>query len=424
MFVDKATILIRAGNGGDGYMSFRHEKYVDKGGPDGGDGGDGADVVVIASDSQNTLARFRFDKTIEAEDGKGGFRQKMHGKRAKTLEVPLPVGTIITDEEGNVRADLTHTGQRVVIAEGGKGGFGNAHFISSTRQSPKFAEKGEIGDTYTAVLELKSIADAGLIGLPNAGKSTFLSVVSNARPEIANYPFTTLVPNLGVASLDSERSMLLADIPGLIEGASAGKGLGDDFLKHVERTSVLIHCIDAYSTDPGKDYITIKNELKAYSNELASRPEIVVLTKIEGLDAEIVAMQLKELKKATKKTEIFAASAQAHIGVKEVLEAAYRLVGEAREQKIVEKQDEIAVIRPEFKELEWKVERIEESVYQVTGRKLERFAMRTDPESEEAVRRLRDILKKKGVIHDLTRKGIRRGDSIVFGKNKQTPIIY
>lgn len=425
MFVDKATISLRAGNGGNGYVSFRHEKYVDRGGPDGGDGGDGGDIIVVASNSENTLARFRFDKIIHAEDGKGGFKQKMHGKRAKHLEVPLPVGTIVTDEEGNVRADLIFPGQKVRIAEGGKGGFGNAHFVSSSRQAPKFSEKGEEGESYTAVFELKMIADAGLIGLPNAGKSTFLSVVSNAKPEIADYPFTTLIPNLGVTSLDDERSMLIADIPGLIEGASTGKGLGDEFLRHVERTSVLIHCIDAYSEDPVLDYKTIKNELKAYSTELAKRPEIVVLTKIEGLDSDIITMQTKVLKKVVAKgTKVFAISAQAHLGLKEVLEAAYTLVAKARQVVVEARAEEIVVIKPDFKELEWKVEPIEEGVYMVIGRKMERFAMRTDTDNEEAVRRLRDILKKKGVFHELSRKGAKRGAKIVFGKNHQSAIIF
>lgn len=425
MFVDKVTISLKAGNGGNGYVSFRQEKFVDRGGPDGGDGGDGGDVVVVASNSENTLARFRFDKIVHAEDGKGGFKQKMHGKRAKVLEVHLPVGTVVTDEEGEIRADLTHAGQRVRIAEGGKGGFGNAHFISSSRQAPKFAELGEQGESYTAVFELKMIADVGLIGLPNAGKSTFLSVVSNAKPEIANYPFTTLVPNLGVTSLDSERSMLIADIPGLIEGASEGKGLGDEFLRHVERTSVLIHCIDAYSENPVLDYKTIKNELKAYSVELSKRPEIVVLTKIEGLDKEIIEMQLSELKKVVKKgTKVFLISAQAHIGMKDVLEAAYSLVENARKVVVTEQAEELTIIKPEFKEMEWKVEPIEEGVYMVVGRKMERFAMRTDVENEEALRRLRDILKKKGVFHELSRKGAKRGATIVFGKNRQTSITF
>ena len=395
MFVDKVTISIKAGNGGDGYMSFRHEKYVDKGGPDGGDGGNGGSIIAVASNNQNTLARFRYEKSVKAEDGKGGFRQNKHGKRGADLELLLPVGTIITDEDGVIRADLTYDGQRVKIAEGGIGGFGNAHFVSSVRQAPKFAEKGEEGESYSAQLELKMIADVGLIGLPNAGKSTLLSVVTNAKPEIANYPFTTLKPNLGVAELSGSRSFLIADIPGLIEGASEGKGLGDEFLRHIERTTVLVHCIDGLSSDIAKDYTTIRSELAQYSQDLAQRPEVVVITKSELLDPDIVAMQTDLLKTHIKDSSMYVVSAQTHTGLKELLEKVYEYVTLAREQRSEDIADEVEVLKPNLQELEWKVEKIEEKVYRLIGRKIERFAMRTDTDNEEALRRLRDILRKK-----------------------------
>ena len=249
MFIDKATVSIKAGDGGNGKLSFRHEKFIDRGGPDGGDGGDGGDVVFVASRNENTLADFRYQKELAADAGQPGGPTRKHGRSAKDLLVPVPVGTVVTDSEGNILADLAEDEQRAVIARGGKGGFGNAHFVSSRRQAPRIAEKGEAGEELQAYLELKMIADVGLIGLPNAGKSTLLSVISNARPEIANYPFTTITPNLGVVDVDGKDSLLFADIPGLIEGAAEGKGLGDEFLRHVERTAVLLHLIDAYQED-------------------------------------------------------------------------------------------------------------------------------------------------------------------------------
>jgi GTPase len=246
-FIDKVLVSVAAGNGGNGVVSFRHEKFIDKGGPDGGDGGKGGDVVFVASRNQNTLAAFRYQKEIKADHGNAGSKRKKHGRSAKDLLVALPVGTVASTADGTVVADLVEDGQRVIVAHGGRGGFGNAHFISSRRQAPKFAEKGDVGDAMDLTLELKMIADVGLVGLPNAGKSTLLSKISNARPEIANYPFTTLTPNLGVVDIDAGNSVLVADIPGLIEGAADGKGLGHDFLRHVERTAVILHLIDAYT---------------------------------------------------------------------------------------------------------------------------------------------------------------------------------
>lgn len=424
MFIDKVTVTIKAGNGGNGYVSFRNEKYIDKGGPDGGDGGDGGDIVVVASNNQNTLATYRYDKRITAEEGKGGFKRNQHGRSAEDLIVLLPVGTTVVDEDGMVRADLKEEGQRVVIAHGGKGGFGNAHFTSSVRQAPKFAEKGEEGDAFTAVLELKMIAEVGIIGLPNAGKSTFLSVVTNAKPEIANYPFTTLTPNLGVVDMTEGQSMLLADIPGLIEGASEGKGLGDDFLRHVERTQVLVHCVDAYSNDITHDYKVIRHELAQYSKDISARPEVILLTKIDGLDEEVVQMQETELKKVAKKSKIFPVSAVSHNGIKEALWEIYNLVQVQKKIVVAAEKEEVTVIRPDFKELEWEVVRLdEENSFLVTGRKIERFAMRTDAENDEAVRRMKDIMRKKGILHELRRKGARAGSTIVFGKRKNLQIV-
>ena len=318
MFVDVAKVFVKAGRGGDGIVSFRHEIYIDKGGPNGGDGGRGGDIIFKATENLNTLLDFRYKPELKAENGANGGKQNKHGKSGENLIVKVPVGTIVR-KNGEIIADLTENNQEVVIAIGGRGGFGNAHFKSSVRQVPRIAELGEPGEEFEAELELKLLADVGLIGFPNVGKSTFLSVISNAKPEIANYEFTTLTPNLGVADVDQD-SILIADIPGLIEGASKGKGLGDAFLRHVERTAVLLHLIDAYSDDIKNSYLTIRNELKSYSKELDIRPEIVAITKIEGLDQDIVDMQIDELKKVVSPgTKVMAISSMAHKGLKELL---------------------------------------------------------------------------------------------------------
>ncbi|MGB2861152.1 MAG: GTPase ObgE, partial [Candidatus Saccharimonas aalborgensis] len=330
MFVDTATVTIQAGKGGDGAVSFRHEIYVDKGGPDGGDGGRGGNVVFVATEQLNTLLNFRYKPELKAENGVNGSKKKMAGRWGTDLLVKVPVGTLVK-REGVVIADLTYPGQEAIIAKGGGGGFGNAHFKSSTRQTPRMAELGEPGEGFVAELELKLLADVGLVGFPNAGKSTFLSVVSNARPEIADYPFTTLTPHLGVADSDGT-SILIADIPGLIEGASEGKGLGDAFLRHVERTAVLLHLIDAYSDDVAAAYTTIRNELERYSPELVNRPEVIALTKCEGLDDEMIAMQRDTLcTVVSPSTDIFVISSQSHQGITEVLRALRVKVQQVRE---------------------------------------------------------------------------------------------
>lgn len=427
MFVDIAKVLIRAGTGGDGVVSFRHEIYVDKGGPDGGDGGKGGDVIFEATENLNTLIDFRFKPELKAENGKSGFKRKMRGKSGEDTVIKVPVGTVINRDE-EVLADLTVHGQQVVIAKGGDGGFGNAHFKSSTRQTPKMAELGEPGEEFEAELELKLLADVGLVGFPNAGKSTFLSVVSNARPEIADYAFTTLTPNLGVADID-DGSILIADIPGLIEGASEGKGLGDAFLRHVERTSVLLHLIDVYSNDIAAEYRTIRQELAGYSKELTKRPEIVALTKTEGLDDDIIQMQLDTLKGVVDgKTELFAISSSAHKGLTELLRSLRRHVEKAREEERVVATEEgvefvdgdIPVIRlSDDHKAEWYVEK-REGEYYVTGDRIEKFALRTNFEQFQGVNRLRDIMHKMGIHHQLVREGAEGDSTIHIGEAEFT----
>jgi GTP-binding protein len=415
MFVDKAEVQIVAGDGGNGVVSFRHEKFIDRGGPDGGDGGDGGDVIAVASRNQNTLASFRYQKELVADSGKPGFKQRKHGRSGKPLHIKLPVGTVITDKDGNVIADLTVDGQEVVIAKGGKGGFGNAHFVSSRRQAPRIAEKGEPGQVLSAILELKMIAEVGLVGLPNAGKSTLLARISNAKPEIANYPFTTLRPNLGVADIDDTTSLLVADIPGLIEGASTGKGLGDEFLRHIERTRVIVHVIDIYQDELEVAYQTIQKELAEYRVNLAKRPQIVALNKIDGLDDEMIKEYLKALRKVVpRKTKLMAISAQSGKGIKELL---YELksVAQAEQKVTAEKEkDTLPILRLETDDDAWQVRKTEEC-FVITGEKIERFARRTDFESDAGVQRLRNIMQKTGIMHELRRQNINADDLIQVG---------
>ena len=418
MFVDTATVTVSAGKGGDGAVSFRHEIYVDKGGPDGGDGGRGGDVIFVATENLNTLLDFRYKPNLKAEDGGAGSKRDRHGKSGQALYVKVPMGTLVK-RNGTVIADLTKNGEEVVVARGGDGGFGNAHFKSSVRQTPRMAELGEAGESFEAELELKLLADVGLVGFPNAGKSTFLSVVSNARPEIADYAFTTLTPNLGVADIDGS-SLLIADIPGIIEGASEGKGLGDQFLRHVERTAVLLHLIDAFSNDVASAYQTIRDELAKYSPELATRPEIVALTKVEGLDDDIIKMQLDELKKVLPAgTKTFAISSPAHICTKEILRELAKIVKIEREKTVedvaVEDTDAIPTITLSGEDDDdiWSVDYDEtEKVYHVSGQKIEKFARRTNYDQYENVNRLRDIMRRMGISHEIIRQG-GVGDSLV-----------
>ncbi|MCX6725370.1 MAG: GTPase ObgE [Candidatus Saccharibacteria bacterium] len=416
MFVDKVDVSVTAGDGGNGYLGFRQEKFVDRGGPDGGDGGNGGDVVFVASRNQNTLATFRFQKQLLAEPGKGGFKQKMHGRSGQDLIVMIPVGTMVFNEAGELIADLAQDEQRAVIAKGGKGGFGNAHFVSSVRQAPKIAEKGEKGETFNLTLEMKMIADVGVVGLPNAGKSTLLGHVSNARPEIADYPFTTIRPNLGVVDIDESTSLLFADIPGLIEGASLGKGLGDEFLRHIERTRVLIHMIDAYG-DIESAYNTIQKELKDYKVDLTTRPQIVALNKIDGLTDEDVTAKLTILQALVPgETPLLAISASSGKGVKELLYEVKSICARRAEEVATELAEEVPVLRLPETEDSWKVTR-EDDRYVVTGRKIERFAQRTDFESAAGEQRLRDIMRKMGIMHELSRQGIEPGRKIVIGNS-------
>ena len=426
MFCDTAKVSLKAGKGGDGAVSFRHEIYINKGGPDGGNGGKGGSIIFVADKDTNTLIDFRFNPILTAENGGNGSGTRSAGRSGKDLLVEVPIGTVVK-RDGQVIADLTHDGEKAVIAKGGDGGFGNAHFKSSVRQTPVIAEVGEPGDEFEAELELRLLADVGLVGLPNAGKSTFLSVVSNAKPEIADYPFTTLTPNLGVATID-RHDILIADIPGLIEGAAEGKGLGHDFLRHVDRTAVLLHLIDVYNNDAGEAYHIIRRELDKYS-DLKNRPEIVALTKCEGVDQDIIEMQIQSIRQYNPSANILSISAASHQGVDDLLRLLWQEIKKSKEQvaaretqalsrtteinlgenrsELQNGQASLPVISLSTQELRntWSVTLDDNGVYHVTGEKIEKFARRTDLSNYASANRLRDIMKKLGIRAELTNQG-------------------
>ena len=445
MFCDVAKVSLKAGKGGDGAVSFRHEIYINKGGPDGGNGGKGGSIIFKADKDTNTLIDFRYNPILVAENGGNGSGTRSAGRAGKNLIVEVPIGTVVK-RDGYVIADLTRDKEEAVIAKGGDGGFGNAHFKSSVRQTPVIAEVGEPGEEFEAELELKLLADVGLVGLPNAGKSTFLSVVSNAKPEIADYPFTTLTPNLGVATID-RHDFLIADIPGLIEGAAEGKGLGHDFLRHVDRTAVLLHLIDIYNNDVKKAYQIVRRELDKYS-DLKDRPEIIALTKCEGVDEEIIEMQSQAIREINQNAYIYSISAVSHQGIDDLLRALWQEI-KLSKSKILErqsltidtkniisdqknqvislkkttsneenesqvKQDDLPVISLGREKLKntWSVSLDEDGVYHVTGEKIEKFARRTDMSNYASINRLRDILKKLGIRAELTNQGATQ-DSII-----------
>ena len=445
MFCDTAKVSLKAGKGGDGAVSFRREIYINKGGPDGGNGGKGGSIIFVADKDTNTLIDFRFNPILTAEDGGNGSGTRSAGRSGKNLIVEVPIGTVVK-RDGKIIADLTHDREEAVIAKGGDGGFGNAHFKSSVRQTPIVAEVGEPGEEFEAELELKLLADVGLVGLPNAGKSTFLSIVSNAKPEIADYPFTTLTPNLGVATID-RHDILIADIPGLIEGAAEGRGLGHAFLRHVDRTAVLLHLVDVYNNDAGEAYRIIRNELDKYS-DLKDRPEIVALTKCEGVDNEIIEMQSQAIREVNPNAYIYSISAVSKKGVEELLRALWQDIKIAKEKQQKQEQENstadiileddantkhqitkdgvkgVPVISLSSHELKntWTVTRGDDGVFHVTGEKIEKFARRTDMGNYASVNRLRDILKKLGIRAELTNQGATQ-DSIIEISGKTFPLV-
>ncbi len=412
MFIDEAEILVRSGKGGDGMVHFHREKFVPRGGPDGGDGGRGGDVVFEVLPSLSTLQAFRHITRYVAADGRNGGPNDMSGKSADDLLVPVPPGTVVHDGlTGELLGDLTEAGQRLIVCKGGRGGRGNTHFKSSTHQAPRTAERGEPGEEKRIKLELKLIADIGLIGVPNAGKSTLLSVLTNAKPKIAPYPFTTVEPNLGVARIDEDRSVVLADIPGLIEGASHGAGLGLDFLRHIQRTRVLIHLLDGLSADPLADYSQINSEMSLFDPELARKPQIVALNKIDQPEVQARVEDVRQVMRL-KGVEFMPISALARTNVRELLLKAVQLLDRTPPP---EQPAEVPVYRPKEDARDFRVTRTGPHAWRLSGAAIERAASMTFWEHEGSVRRFQKIMETLGVEDALRKAGVQNGDTVAIG---------
>ncbi|MFN2242846.1 MAG: GTPase ObgE [Anaerolineae bacterium] len=415
MFFDEAKIYIKSGDGGDGSVAFRREKYVPFGGPSGGNGGPGGDIYLEADRNLNTLVHFKKRVHFKAENGGRGSGKNQQGKTGEDRLVPVPPGTMVYDaDSGDLIADLVEDGQRVLLAKGGRGGRGNAAFASPTNQAPRLAEHGEPGTERWLRLELKLIADVGVIGMPNAGKSTLLSVVSAARPKIADYPFTTLQPNLGVVQLDDLQSFVMADVPGLIEGASEGAGLGHQFLRHVERTRLLIHLLDGAATDPLADYETINRELAQFSERLAAKPQIVVLNKMDLPDAQTWWSLIEEAMKE-QGTEVHAISAVSGQGVRPLLHRTFELLRTLPAAELAPEAP--AVFRPDREEDAFTIER-EEDGWRVRGARVERVAAMTPFNLPEAAARFQRQLRAMGVVQALEQAGVRSGDTVRIGEEE------
>jgi len=413
MFTDRVKVFVKAGDGGAGQLSFRREKFVPRGGPDGGNGGRGGNVVLEVSRQLNSLQDYRFKHHFAAERGGRGGGSRRHGKDAPDIVLPVPPGTLVKDEEGKTLADLVADRQRLVVARAGRGGRGNASFKTSTRQTPRFAELGEPGESRWLWLELKLIADVGLVGLPNAGKSTLLSVASAARPKIADYPFTTLEPVLGVVELADEASFVMADLPGLIEGAAEGAGLGLQFLRHVERTRALIHVIDASSGDRQKlwnDYQQVRAELKKYSPALARRPQLIALSKMDAVteSSEVVAFR-QRLVKLRRRT--FPISAVTGEGVQDLLWATYRTLERRRNKATTEPLPALKVYRGPSTAEPFTIEPVEGG-FRVSGDQLERLLAMTDMTNPEGLAHFQRMLDRWGLNDALARHGARGGETV------------
>lgn len=413
-FIDKVNIKISSGKGGNGVVAWRREKFVDKGGPAGGDGGNGGSVYLIADEGLSTLLDFTYRSVFKADNGENGFKKSMHGKSAKDLYIKVPAGTIVRDlKTGNVIADLTEHEQTVLVAKGGRGGRGNIHFCTPQNRAPQYCEPGEPSIERELQLELKLLADVGLLGMPNAGKSTFISRVSAAKPKIADYPFTTIVPNLGVVRKSNGDGYVIADIPGLIEGASDGVGLGFEFLRHVERCKFLLHIVDATAENPVENYNIINNELKKYSPEIASRFQIVAINKIDAADESV----LREIKKDFEKMGVQPHFISAVTG-ENIDELKFEL--EKYDNEIPKPVSEVNI----EEDLDatnnddgfWEVQKINKNTYIVTGGRIIRISQVTDQRNTEQIIRFQNIMIGMGIMDELKRLGIQNGDSVVVGK--------
>lgn len=426
MFYDHAKIFVQAGAGGNGSRHFRRERYIPNGGPDGGDGGRGGSIFMQASNNMNTLIDYRYRQQFKAGVGGNGLRQKMHGAKGEDIVLDVPIGTIVRDaDSGELIADLVENGQRVMVARGGRGGLGNVHFATPTHQAPTEAQKGEPGEEHWLTLELRLIADVGLVGYPNAGKSTLLSVVSAARPKIADYPFTTLEPNLGVVAIGvpgsgDDYSFVMADIPGLIEGAAQGVGLGHEFLRHIQRTRLLIHLVEGSTLegDPWDEFLAINRELREYDEQLAERAQIAVMSKMDLQESRERWPAFKAKAEAAG-YPVFAISAATRQGIDELIGYTGTRLREIKQQeaeRAAEALSDVAgpVLRPEPVDA-FTVTK-EKGVFVVRGKRVERTVNMTDLENEEGMNRLQTTLEKMGVTRALEEAGVQVGDAVRFGK--------
>lgn len=412
-FIDKSKIRVVSGRGGNGMVAWRREKYVDKGGPAGGDGGRGGDVYLVADENMSTLMDFKHKSVFKADAGENGGIKNMHGRCAKDLYIKVPVGTVVKDiKTGNIIADLKTDGQTVMVAKGGRGGRGNARFATAQKRAPQFCEPGEPPIERELFLELKLIADVGLLGMPNAGKSTLISRISSAKPKIADYPFTTLIPNLGVVKKRSGDGYVVADIPGLIEGASEGVGLGHDFLRHVERCRFLVHLIDSTEENPFENYKKINLELEKHSEHLAGLYQIIALNKIDSINDECRAKLLSQFKEVS--NDVFEISAVTGENLDKLLDFMGEKVDEIpkSETEIVVEEDLGAFNNDDSN---FEIYKAAKDVYIIQGGKVERIASVTDERNSEQVIRFQNIMKGMGVFEELSKMGIKDGDTIIIG---------
>ena len=412
-FIDRVKIYVQAGTGGNGTVAFRREAHVPKGGPSGGDGGRGGSVIFVATNSLSTLLDLRYYREYKAQNGEKGHAKKMHGADADDLVIRVPVGTCVYDDDtGNIIADLTKDGQRAVIAKGGRGGRGNARFASSRNPAPKICENGEPGEKFNLRVELKLLADIGLVGFPSVGKSTLLSVVSKARPQIADYHFTTIVPNLGVVQVKDGRSFVMADLPGLIEGASQGKGLGHQFLRHIERCRVIVHIIDMSGSegrDPYEDYVTINKELGEYEYRLLERPQIIVANKMDGDEAE---ENLKKFKEKLGDQKVFPIIAPIHEGIDAVLYAVADALETAPDFFNQEEEQESVLYTYKEEEKPFTIHNKGNGVWEVTGKKVERLVQMASFTTDDGFQRFALQIRNMGIDDALREAGCEDGDTV------------
>ncbi|WP_277300984.1 GTPase ObgE [Veillonella montpellierensis] len=415
MFIDRARIFVKAGDGGDGMSSFRREKYVPNGGPSGGDGGRGADIILQADKNINTLVDFRYKRLFKAPAGENGQSAGKYGRGAEPMVIPVPLGTVVKEEEtGKIFCDLTEDGQTFVIAKGGRGGRGNIHFQTSANRAPTFAEKGEPGEEFWLQLELKVLADVGLLGYPSVGKSSILRKVSAAQPEVAAYHFTTLTPVLGVVNLVDHRSFVMSDIPGLIEGASEGVGLGHNFLRHIERTNILIHVLDVSGMegrDPKADFAAINEELKKYSEKLSHKMQIIALNKIDLVEDEKQITTVREYFEH-KGYEVFLINALSGEGLTELMERAYYWVENFVPDP--ESNEDVVVYEPK-PEVEFVITRGDDAAFVITGKRIERLVAMTNMDDEQSLRRFQRIWRYMELDKKLKEKGCKEGDEVRIG---------